>query len=139
VGLIYYVLRKDLRASIVLGALVFSHWLLDVVVHAPDLPLLPWDGTAVGLSVWNSLPVTMLLEVGLLAIGISIYSRRTEARGRAGHISLWSLTAFLVLVYLANVFGPAPDDAAAIGYVGLSQWLLIAWGYWVGNTREWRT
>jgi len=137
VGGLYFAFRKDLRTSIVLGVMVFSHWLLDIVVHVPDLPLFPWGGPMIGLSLWNSLPITMILELGVLATGIYIYSRRSVAKGRMGSISLWSFAIFLVGVYLGNVFGPVPDDVVAIGWVGLSQWLLIAWGYWIGKTRVW--
>jgi len=35
-----------------------------------------------------------------------------------------------------NVFGPPPESAEAIGYVGLSQWLLIALGYWIDRNRK---
>lgn len=138
-GLTYFLLRKDTRSAMVLGALVFSHWLLDVLVHAPDLPLFPWGESMVGLGLWDSLPGTMVLEFGILAAGVWYYASHTRARGKAGHVALWSLVAFLALVYLANVFGPVPDNVDAIGYVGLSQWLLIAWGYWVGRIRTWKS
>ena len=136
-GAVYYLFRKDVRAALVLGALVFSHWLLDVLVHAPDLPLFPWGGPVVGLGLWDSLPATMVLEFGILAAGVWYYVAHTRAKTKTGTYALWSLVLFLALVYLGNVFGPAPDNVDAIGYVGLSQWLLIAWGYWIGNKREW--
>jgi len=34
-----------------------------------------------------------------------------------------------------NLLGPPPESVDAIGYVGLSQWLIIAWGYWIGKNR----
>jgi hypothetical protein len=43
---------------------------------------------------------------------------------------------FLLAVYFMNAFGEAPPSAAMIGYVGLSQWLLIAWGYWIDTNRK---
>jgi hypothetical protein len=42
---------------------------------------------------------------------------------------------FLAVIYVMNIFGPPPGDVAAIGYVGLAQWLLIAWGYWIDKNR----
>lgn len=137
-GLLYYILRKDVRSAVVLGALVFSHWLLDLLVHAPDLPLAPWGGTMVGLGLWNSWPTTLILEFGIFGAGVWYYAAHTRPKKRLGSFSLWSLVVFLGLVYLANVFGPPPEDIAAIGWVGLSQWLLIAWGYGIGRTREWK-
>ncbi|MCB2204545.1 hypothetical protein KQI65_07340 [bacterium] len=134
-GGIYYLLRKDLRTSLLLGALVFSHWLLDVLVHVPDLPLFPWDGPHIGLGLWNSWPLTILLELGIFGVGVAIYSRLSTPKSRQGSIALWSLVIFLLIIFAANSLGPPPEDVSAIGFVGLSQWLLVAWGYWIGRTR----
>src|SRR6266566_2637901 len=39
-------------SALVVAAAVFSHWVLDFLVHRPDLPL--YDNTAkVGLGLWN--------------------------------------------------------------------------------------
>ncbi len=138
-GLVYFAYRRDLRASLLLGALVVSHWLLDLLVHAPDLPLLPGSDLLVGLGGWNIPLLTYVLEFGILGGGVWYYNRATRAKGKAGVFALWSLVAFLVLVYIGNILGPPPPDASAIGWMGLSQWLLIAWGYWVGHAREYKT
>jgi hypothetical protein len=73
---IAYVLSRSRRASIVLGLVVFSHWVLDFVVHPPDLPLLFAGSPVVGLGLWASpagLVTSMILEIALLAGGIAIY------------------------------------------------------------------
>jgi membrane-bound metal-dependent hydrolase YbcI (DUF457 family) len=36
-GLVYWLIRKDMRSAIVIGICVLSHWVLDLVVHKPDL------------------------------------------------------------------------------------------------------
>src|SRR5512145_681024 len=38
-GVLYLVLKRDRLGAVVMGALVLSHWLLDLMVHRPDLPL----------------------------------------------------------------------------------------------------
>jgi len=53
----YFLLRRDSVAALVLGAGVVSHWVLDVLVHRPDMPVLP-AGPRVGLSIWDSPPLT---------------------------------------------------------------------------------
>ncbi len=40
-GLIYFLIKKNVRSAIILGILVISHWFLDLIVHIPDLPLFP--------------------------------------------------------------------------------------------------
>jgi membrane-bound metal-dependent hydrolase YbcI (DUF457 family) len=44
--------RTGARAALLVALAVFSHWVLDFLVHRPDLPL--YDNTAkVGLGLWN--------------------------------------------------------------------------------------
>lgn len=67
---------KDRRISIIIGLVVFSHWLLDFIVHPPDLPLLFEGSPTVGLGLWTSGPgfiFSILLEILLLASGITVY------------------------------------------------------------------
>jgi membrane-bound metal-dependent hydrolase YbcI (DUF457 family) len=134
VGGIYFLLRRDRRVSLVLGLAVLSHWLLDWLTHRPDLPLVP-GGTRVGLGLWQSLPATLVVELGLFAAGMFLYLRATQADDRNGRWSLWALVALLVVIYIGNLFGPLPPDATAIGWVGQAQWLLVAWGYWLDRHR----
>ena len=112
-----------------------SHWLLDFVVHRPDLPLHPGEGPMLGLGLWNSLPGTLGLELTLLALGLWIYLGVTAPRDATGRWALGGLVAVLVLSYAGSVFGKPPPSVNAVAWVGQAQWLLIAWGYWVDAHR----
>ena len=71
-----FLFYRDRRTSIVVGLLVFSHWVLDFIVHVPDLPLLFEGSPLVGLGLWGSGPgliTSGILEVGLFAGGLAIY------------------------------------------------------------------
>jgi len=120
---------RDRTAALVAGALVASHWFLDLTVHGPDLPLWP-GGPKYGLGLWNSLAATATLEAVLFAAGITLYFRATSARGTRRHLALWSLISFLLLIQMGNFFGPPPPNVSAIAWVGMAQWLLIAWAAW---------
>lgn len=64
------------QGGIVIGAVVFSHWLLDLVVHRPDLPILPdnWGNLPLlGLGLWAYPTVSMAIELGLVVIGAYLY------------------------------------------------------------------
>ena len=135
VGGIYFILRKDKKTAFWLGMLVLSHWILDLLTHRPDLPLIPGSDVKVGLGLWNSLPGTILIEGGLFAFGVYYYMINTKAKNRTGVWSLWALVVFLLLIYVSNLFGPPPPEAGPIAYIGLAQWLLIAWGYWIDRNR----
>ena len=136
-GLIYYLIKKDLGSAIWCGLLVPSHWILDLIVHRPDLPLWPGHGSPMfGLGLWSSIYGTIIIEVGIFLVGVYLYSKTTEPKNKTGSISLWILVIFLMLVYFMNIFGPPPNSIDAIGYVGLSQFILIAWGYWIDKNRQ---
>jgi len=134
-GGLYALVRRNVRTGLWLALLVLSHWLLDFLTHRPDLPLWP-DGMQVGLGLWNSVPGTLVLEIGLFVLGILVYLRTTRTRDRTGRWALVGLVAFLGVVYAANLAGPPPPDIQAIAWVGQTQWLLIAWGYWIDRHRE---
>lgn len=124
------------ESALVVLATILSHWFVDLVVHRPDLPLAPGEGPLLGLGLWNSLPATLAVEGGLLAVGLSVYLRSSRARDRIGSVGLGALVAFLVVVYLASVFGPPPPSSDAVAWVAQSMWLLVAWGWWVDRHRD---
>ncbi len=73
---IAFLFYRDRRTSAVIGLVIFSHWVLDFIVHVPDLPLLFEGSPLVGLGLWASgtgLIVAIILEFVLLAGGIAIY------------------------------------------------------------------
>ncbi len=137
-GTVYYIIKKDKVTSIWLGVLVFSHWLLDLLTHRPDLPLMPGlVQIKVGLGLWNSLAGTLIVELGLFCLGIYLYLSATKARNKTGIYSFWLLIVFLLIIYTGNIIGPPPPpDTFAIGMLGLSQWLLVIWAYWIDYNRE---
>jgi membrane-bound metal-dependent hydrolase YbcI (DUF457 family) len=134
-GGVYYLIRKDGKSALVLALLVVSHWLLDLLTHRPDLPLSFSEETKVGLGLWNQKAATIVVEMLIFSLGIYLYLQSTTAKNNKGKYALWSLVVFFLVIYVMNILGDPPPDAEAIGYVGLAQWLFIAWGYWVDNNR----
>lgn len=135
-GGVYFAMRKDARSALLLAGLVLSHWLLDLLVHRPDLQLLPGLDVTVGFGMWNSVALTILVEGLIFAGGAWMYLRSTTAANGRGRWGLWGLLSILAIIYVMNLLGPPPPDVKAIGYVGFAQWLLVAWGYWVDGNRK---
>jgi hypothetical protein len=136
VGIIYVLAtRSRAVAAMALALLVISHWILDVVTHRPDLPVVPFGGPRFGLNLWSSLPATLIVEFAIFSAGVWLYARTTAARDRIGSIGFWTLVAFLAVTMIANVFGPPPPSATAIAWAGHAMWLLVFWGAWVDRHR----
>lgn len=135
IAVAYYLFRRSRVGALVLGLAVVSHWLLDLIVHQPDLPLYPGSLKA-GFGLWSFPAVSMALEIVIFIIGLWLYLRATKAIDRIGVWALWGLAAFLLIIQLSNSFGPPPPSVAAVAWVGQSQWLLILWGYWVDRHRR---
>ncbi|HSJ15238.1 MAG TPA: metal-dependent hydrolase [Longimicrobiales bacterium] len=134
-GALYLALRRLRRAALVVGALVASHWVLDLLTHIPDLPLWPGSSPRLGLGLWNSLPATIALEGSIFAAGIGLYLHATRATDRTGSIAFWSFAALLVAIYAATLAGPPPPDTRTIAYSALTLWILPFWAHWFDRHR----
>jgi len=116
--LVYRMVVRDApsRAAVIVGVAVFSHWILDFLVHRPDLPL--YDNTAkVGLGLWNWPAVAFGLEAALLFGGMLLYFRLGTARRTAMLVFGVIMLAIQAFVF----FGPPPpSDKTAAGTAILS-------------------
>lgn len=100
VVLVYQLLRRYPHGTVVLGLAVVSHWMLDSIVHRPDLPLYPGSSYFVGFGLWSSLWGTLVVELLIFSIGMGLYLRTTKPTDRTGTWSLWILIVFLLVLYL---------------------------------------
>jgi membrane-bound metal-dependent hydrolase YbcI (DUF457 family) len=137
-SVLYLFATRYRRGALVLLALVISHWVLDLIVHRPDLPLYP-GGAKFGFGLWNSVTGSLAIELAILAAGTFLYLKSTKAVDRVGVWAFWSLISFLLLIHTGNLLGPPPPSVAAIAWVGQAQWLLVLWGYWVDRHRATRS
>lgn len=129
-GLVYYFVTRKIRAAILLGTLVVSHWLLDLIVHIPDLPLYPGDSPKVGLGVWNSPLLTIAIECAIFLAGIFLYVSAKKSAHQKVSWWFWSLVLFLLLIHFMNFAGPPPPNVEAIAWTGHLQWLFVLWAWW---------
>ena len=135
-AIVYWGVSRYSRGAIVVGLLVISHWVLDFIVHAPDLPIYPGGGAKFGLGLWNQPIVTIGVESFLLAMGILIYRDISKPRDRIGSIAFWAFIATLAAIYIANASGTPPPNERVLAYMALSGWLLPFWAAWFDRHRE---
>jgi len=82
-GAMAFIFFRDRRTSVILGLVVFSHWILDFIVHLPDFPLFLEESPLLGLGLWGSGPgliASVILEFALLAGGLAIYFNARKRR-----------------------------------------------------------
>ena len=111
------------------GLVVFSHWLTDLIVHRADLPL-GFTGPKLGLGMWNYPVAEMALEIGLLGLATAMWTAQ-RVRSRQ---SAWPAMAFLGLLMVLQIFASLAGDAASAAALGQSALLafglvtVAAWG-----------
>lgn len=136
IGGAYFLLRRYGRGTWILGALVVSHWFLDVPMHARDLPLWPVASSPkVGWGLWNSVVLTYVIELTIYAAGISMYVRATRARDRIGSWGLWAYIVVMAAIFVSSN-GPPPPNVTALAWMTLGVWLFVPWAWWVDKHRE---
>jgi len=135
-GFVYWLIKKNIKAAIILALCVISHWVLDLIVHLPDLPLYPGSNSPkLGFELWNLFWGTLLVEGGIFIAGLVLYMRSTTAKNKQGSIGLWILTGLLLVSHAANLLGPPPPAMNAVAWAGNLQWLFVILAYWVDHNR----
>lgn len=124
-----------LRAAMFVAAAVFSHWLLDALVHVPELPLISVGSTKVGLGLWQRMPVALAVESAIVAVGLYLYVCRA---GLSRSKKLW-LSVLCTVILVFTLFGmtaaPAPPSATAMAVSSLATIALVcALIFWLGSS-----
>jgi hypothetical protein len=136
IGGIYLAVRRRAAAAWIVGLAVVSHWVLDLVMHRPDLPLWPGSSMRLGAGLWNSITASAAVELILFAIGLTIYLRTTRARDWIGNWSLAAMAGLLLVIYLGSFFGPPPRNEHSLAVTALALWVFVPWGYWIDRHRD---
>jgi len=137
-ALFRWVVVKEKRVALVVALAVFSHWLLDLLVHTPDLPIWSDASLKLGLGLWNSAIATYILEAAFLLVALWFYLRSTAATSKSGKYGMIVFVAILLLVNIVNVFGPLQSDskvALAVSALG-AYFLFAAVAFWLDKKRE---
>ena len=136
-ALVARLMNATRQVQLLILLVVVSHWFLDVVTHRADLPLVPGSsGTFFGLGLWNSIVGTYVVEGAMFAAAIVLYLRTTQAINRIGSIAFWAFIVFLTLIWSSQPLSPPPPSERAIGWVGLSSWILPVWAWWFDRHRR---
>ena len=137
-ALFRWVIVKSRPVATVVALAVMSHWLLDVVVHTPDMPLWNDASLKLGLGLWNSAVATYALEAVLLLAGLWLYLRSTRATTKTGKFGMGIFVVVLLLVNIVNIFGPLQGDSKLVlAVTALAAYLLFAAvAFWLDTKRS---
>lgn len=127
-SLVYWLFTRNRKGSLLLAALVLSHWVLDLITHRPDLPLTPFSEVKFGLGLWNHPWAAIAIELIIFIVGAYWYFKAAQPQRK---ISYWSLIAFLLLVHIVNVSGPPPPSIAAVAWSANLMWIIVLWAWWI--------
>src|SRR5262245_2206311 len=108
-------------AALILAAAVFSHWILDLAVHRPDLPLYD-DAAQVGLGLWNFPSPAFALESLVLFGGMAVFFGTHPARPVP--MVVFGLVMLAIQAYV--FFGPPPSSDKAAAVTALVSYVLFA-------------
>jgi hypothetical protein len=92
------------RSGVVIGLVAFSHWLLDLIVHRADMPILPANVgnlPRLGFGLWRFPIASAAVELFLVLLGAWMYwraARAVTARAGRGH-RLAAVTACLIAIF----------------------------------------
>jgi membrane-bound metal-dependent hydrolase YbcI (DUF457 family) len=120
------------HAGLVIALTVFSHFVLDWLVHIPEMPLLGENSTKVGLGLWNNLPLALGLEVGLVLLGFIYYLGMVRPKT---NLAKYGVAALMVMITVLTVTGqllaetPPPANGAAMSWI-FQPFLICGLAYW---------
>ena len=135
IGFLSWLFFKNIKYSFLIFLCVLSHWFLDLLVHRPDLPLMPGDAARLGFGLWNYPLLSNLIEASIFFGGVYLYNISTSAKNKFGKYGLTGLVIFLIVIQVLNMLGPPPPDINAITWAGHLQWLFVILAFFVDKNR----
>jgi hypothetical protein len=99
------------RGGIVIGAVVFSHWILDLIVHRDDMPIFPGNAgdLRVGFGLWEHHAAAAAAEAALIVVGAFLYWRAATEVERAANASPRRANLVTALIVLSGALVLAVD------------------------------
>ena len=124
------------KTALVMAAAVLSHFILDAIVHNPEIDLLGNGVYKIGLGLWNYPFASYVVEALLLITGLWIYLRTTKSTTFGGKYGLPILSAILLIMNAVNTFGLYPTNTENFAMTMLAVYLgTIVVAFWLDRKR----
>jgi hypothetical protein len=126
--------RRRARCAVLIGAAVLSHWVLDAIVHVPELPLLGAGSTRVGLGLWDHRAVALVFEGIIVVAGLLLFVPGAGL-SRAKALALTALCLVCLALTVAGMtVAPPPPSVPAMASSSLGTIAVVcAVAWWLGR------
>ncbi len=114
--------KRAWTAVLIIGLAVFSHWILELVVHGPDL--LIYGSHKMGFGLWNYFWPEIAVEFALLLGTLLWYLRGVSSPVTTRRA--WILFAILIAFQCIDKFGPPPGGTTQFACGALVAYSLLA-------------
>jgi len=130
------------RASVavLVAAAVFSHWLLDALVHQPELPIAGESSRKVGFGLWQSMPIALIAEAAIVVAGLLLFMPGNNlSRGKLRALAILSIVV-LAFTVVGMTIAPPPPSPQTMAMSSLATLAVVcALAYWLGKVPgEWQ-
>jgi len=122
------------RVAACIALAVFSHWLLDALVHVPELPLTGEQSLKVGLGLWGRMPVALAVEALITVLGLGLFlAGASLTRGRKLGLAMLVVVT-LIFTIVGMTVAPSPPSAMAMATSSLVTIIVVcALAGWLGK------
>jgi hypothetical protein len=126
-----WIASRNRTAALIGFAVVVSHWLLDLLVHVPDLTI-AGSPPKLGLGLWNHPAIEMPLEIGITMGALWLYARATGGL----RLSIYVLASILLILQTFNWFGPVATvvDANTTWFAWFAYGAATLAAWWAART-----
>ena len=137
-ALFRWIIVRNNSVALVVALAVFSHWVLDLIVHTPDLPLWSDESLKLGFGLWNNAVATFSLEAVLLISALWLYLRSSSTASTVGRYGMSVFVGLLILMNVTNIFGPLMGDSELeLAISALTAYFLFAAvAFWLDTRRS---
>jgi hypothetical protein len=124
------------KTALVMATAVLSHFILDVVVHNPEMDLLGTGVYKIGLGLWNYPITAYTVEAIMLVAGLLIYLKSTKGTSFSGKFGLPILSIILLILNAVNTFGLFPTSTENFAATMLVVYLATIFAaFWLDRKR----
>lgn len=100
--------KKKLTAALAVAAAVFSHFILDAIVHLPEIPVGGPHSQMIGMGLWTKMPLALGVEGAIAVGGTYRYLQVAKLRRKAAITVVVIISLLFVLTVVGMTLPKTP-------------------------------